>query len=106
MNYEKMYDLVSTKFNLTEEEFKNLKVGLSQIKSHIEPSILDSFFSLEDAEKTLEKFNNSYQEIIDTDKVEYIYTEVYIQENYYDDDYYFINFGEILKYADGLKKRG
>lgn len=44
MNYEKMYDLVSTKFNLSEEEFKNLKVGLSQTKSHIEPSILDSFF--------------------------------------------------------------
>lgn len=106
MEYEKMYDLVSTKFNLSEEEFKNLKVGLSQKKSHIEPSILDSFFFLEDAEETLGKFNNSYQEIIDTDKVEYIYTEVYIQENYYDENYYFINFGEILKYADGLKKRG
>ena len=33
-----------------------------------------------------------------------IYTEIYIQENFYDEDYYFINFGEILKYADGLKK--
>lgn len=39
-----MYDFVSTKFNLSEEEFKNLKVSLSQRKSHIEPSILDSFF--------------------------------------------------------------
>ena len=41
---------------------------------------------------------------MDTDKLEYIYTEIYIQENFYDEDYYFINFGEILKYADGLKK--
>jgi len=41
---------------------------------------------------------------MDTDKLKYIYTEVYIQENYYDESYYFINFREILKYADGLMK--
>lgn len=99
-----MYDLVSAKFNLSEEEFKNLKVGLSQRKSYVEPSVLNSFFTLEDAEEALEIFNNSYQEIMDTDKLKYIYTEVYIQENYYDESYYFINFGEILKYADGLMK--
>ena len=65
---------------------------------------LDIFFTLEDAEEALETFNNSYQEIMDTDKLKYIYTEVYIQENYYDESYYFINFREILKYADGLMK--
>ena len=106
MSKEVKYDLVASNFTLTSDEIKNIDIGLSKKQSILHPNIIDSFYDLEDAEEELKNLTNTYKEILEPNGVHYVYKEIYIQKNYYDEYGDLIEFGKILKYADGLKRRG
>lgn len=77
-----------------------VREGVTIEQDNQDPEVLESFDTIEEARKTLKNYKSSCEKVEGYHAAFYRVTEIYIEENVYDEDDEWIDGGDVWAFAE------